>query len=426
VIEPIIILPQYYAERIIRCRKDYGLLYTRADDKDHVFLVDGFAKGQHDGQHKGGSRAAEMHYAAHAQMETRAVWYRAEPELHLHGMDGRRRSGALPLDTFKSGLHGSWIGLTRGGLQLCVTYAQVDDDLHDWRAWILSEDQGRAQVTDIQVVDEEIDLFAPLQEHWPLDELAGAHAVVVGAGSIGSHANDALVSYGIRRLSLVDPDRLLKRNFARHRTHTSQIGRFKVHAERDRLLHRDAALTVDPLPLDVIYDADVMRPLFAEADVVIVTSDGIDSRRTANHIACRAGTSAIFACVLANGAYGEILRITPAVGCLLCARAELRERGGIAPESTLDRGYGAGTRHLPMTAVTGDLGLVGQLAAKAAVATCLEPKGFRDQRLPGDHAVIGLRPLPGKPAPFNLEEAGKVSWTTLPPPRLDCPTCGSS
>jgi hypothetical protein len=66
VIEPIIILPQYYAERIIRCSKDYGLLYTRVDDKDHVFLVDGFTKGQHDGQHKGGSRGAERHYAAHA------------------------------------------------------------------------------------------------------------------------------------------------------------------------------------------------------------------------------------------------------------------------------------------------------------------------------------------------------------------------
>jgi hypothetical protein len=169
-----------------------------------------------------------------------------------------------------------------------------------------------------------------------------------------------------------------------------------------------------------------MRPLFAEADIVIVTSDGIDSRRTANHIARRAGTPAIFACVLANGAYGEIVRITPCVGCLLCARAELRERGGIAPEATLDRGYGTGTRHLPMTAVTGDLGLVGQLAAKTAVATLLEPKGFRDQRLPGDHAVIGLRPLPGKPPPFNLEEAGAVAWAPVPPARPRCPTCGSS
>lgn len=421
--EPIIILPQYYADRIVRCRNDHGLLYTRTDDKDNVFLVDGFTMGQRDGQHKGGSRAAETHYAAHAAIATRAVWYRAEPELHLYGYDGSRRSGAMPLDTFKSGLHGSWIGLTRGSLSLCVTYAAIDDDMHDWRAWILSEDLERAQLTDIQVIDEQIDLLAPLRNDWPLDDLATAHAVVIGAGSIGSHTNDALTSYGIRRLTLVDPDRLLKHNLARHRAHSSQIGRFKVGAERDRLLHRDAGLIVDALPLDVIYDADVMRPLFADADIVIVTSDGIDSRRTANHIARRAGTPAVFACVLANGAYGEILRITPAVGCLLCARAELRQRGGIAPETTLDRGYGTGTRHLPMTAVTGDLALVGHLAAKVAVATLLDPKGFRDQRLPGDHAVIGLRPLPGKPPPFNIEETGAIAWAPLPGARQDCPTC---
>jgi len=425
-IEPIIILPQYYAERIISCRRDHGLLYTHADQREQVVLVDGFTKGQDGGHFKRGSRAADMHFAASAPLKTGAAWYRADPALHAVGVDGRRRSGALSLDTFKAGLYGSWIGLTRGGQQLCVTYAQAGEDLHDWRAWILSEDQQFAQVTDLHLVQEEIDILAPLGEHWPLHELARSHVVVVGAGSIGSHANDALVSFGIRHLTLVDPDRLLTHNLARHRAHQSQLGRFKVHAEQERLVHRDAALSIDPLPLDVIYDADVMRPLFAGADIVVVTADGIDARRTANHIARRARTPAVFACVLGNGAYGEVLRVRPTTGCLLCARAELRARGGIAPEATLDKGYGTGTRHLPMTAVAGDLGLVGQLAAKAAVATLLEPRGFRDQRLAGDHAVIGLRPLPGKPAPFDHEEAGVVAWGQLPPSRPDCPTCGRS
>jgi molybdopterin-synthase adenylyltransferase len=426
VIEPIIILPRYYADRMVGCRQDHGLVYTRADERDQVFLVDGFTKGQNSGQHKGGSRAAERHYVAHAPMSTGAVWYRAEPELHLYGFEGSRRSGALPLDDFEAGLHGSWIGLTLGGLQLCLTYAQIDTDTHDWRAWVLSQDLARAQLADIQVVEEEDELLAPLRDHWALDELAPARVVVIGAGSIASHANDTLTSYGLRRLTLVDPDRLLGHNFARHRAHTSQIGRHKVFAERDRLLARDPQLTIKALPLDVIYDADVMRPLFAAADVVVVTADGIDARRTANHLARRAGTPAVFACVLANGAYGEVLRITPDVGCLLCTRDDLRRRGGIAPETTLDRGYGTGTRHLPMTAVTGDLALVGQLAAKAAVATLLAPAGHRDQRLAGDHALIALRPLPGKPAPFNIEEAGAVRWASAPPARPDCPTCGAT
>jgi hypothetical protein len=77
-----------------------------------------------------------------------------------------------------------------------------------------------------------------------------------------------------------------------------------------------------------------------------------------------------------------------------------------------------------MTAVGGDLGLVGELAAKVSVATMLEPLGFREQRLPGDQMTIALQPKPGMAAPFDLECAGEVRWRELPEPRPDCPTCG--
>jgi hypothetical protein len=134
----------------------------------------------------------------------------------------------------------------------------------------------------------------------------------------------------------------------------------------------------------------------------------------------------VFACVLADGAFGEILRIRPPrVGCLLCARAELMAQGAMNPEPLLDRGYGTGTRHLPMTAVGGDLGLVGELAAKVTIATLLEALGHREQHLPGDQAVLALRPKPGMAAPFDMEFAGEARWRALPAPRPDCPTCGS-
>jgi hypothetical protein len=170
-----------------------------------------------------------------------------------------------------------------------------------------------------------------------------------------------------------------------------------------------------------------MRPLFSRTDLVCVATDGIDPRRTANHLARQAGTPTVFACVLEDGAFGEVLRVpSPRVGCLLCARAELEAVAGIAPERTLDRGYGTGTRHLPMTAVGGDLGLVGQMAAKVAVATLLERQGYADQTLPGDHAVMTLKAIPGMAPPFDRTHAGEVSWRHLPAPRPDCPTCSPS
>ncbi len=101
----------------------------------------------------------------------------------------------------------------------------------------------------------------------------------------------------------------------------------------------------------------------------------------------------------------------------------MREEEKIDPEPALDRGYGTGTRHLPMTAVPTDLSLVGDLAAKVTLATLLEPLGIRDQRLEGDHAILGLRPKPDRKAPFDIEKSGEIRWHTVPPRRDDCLSC---
>lgn len=420
----LIVLPSYYADRIVDCGRPSGLIHVKQDRREALFVVDGYTKGLREGGVRGGSDWVRDHYLAHASTDPRGVWYRADPLLHGLGIEGRMKLASLPLDHFKSAVEG-WIGLNHDAPALAITYARLNDGELNWQAWTLSEPGDRAQLVQIAVVHEELPLLAPLVGHWPLEELAEAHVVVIGAGSIGSAAADALAAYGVRRLTIVDPDRLLPHNFARHRANPRQLGRHKVNAERDRLLARDRHLTVDALALDVIYDADVMRPLFEQANAVLVTADGVNARRAANHIARRVGTPAIFACVLENGAYGEIIRTRPQQACLLCARAELLDQNGIAPETTLDRGYGTGTRHLPMTAVGGDLGLVGQFAAKLTVATILEPRGHRDQRLPGDQVVIPLRPRPGLASPFDLDTMLDVRWRTLPDPRPDCLTCGA-
>jgi molybdopterin/thiamine biosynthesis adenylyltransferase len=421
----LVVLPSYYADRIVDCGRPSGLIHVKQDRREALFVVDGYSKGHREGGVRGGSDWVREHYLAHASTDPRGVWYRADPLLHGLGVQGRRKSASLPLEDFKSAVD-EWIGLNRDAPALAITYARLDDGELNWQAWILSEPRDSAQLAQVAVVHEELPLLAPLVGHWPLEELAEAHVVVIGAGSIGSVANDALSAYGVGHLTIVDPDRLLPHNFARHRAHPSELGRHKANAERNRLHARDRDLTVDALALDIIYDADVMRPLFERANAILVAADGIDARRAANHIARRAGTPAIFACVLENGAYGEIIRTRPQQACLLCARAALIDQDGIAPESTLDRGYGTGTRHLPMTAVGGDLGVVGQLAAKMTVATILEPLGHRDQKLPGDQVVIPLRPRPGLASPFDLDTALDMRWRAHSDPRPDCLTCGAS
>jgi molybdopterin/thiamine biosynthesis adenylyltransferase len=179
----------------------------------------------------------------------------------------------------------------------------------------------------VEVIDESARLLDPLAFGWPLPDLKSFHVTLVGAGSIGSSAVESLASYGIRRFALVDPDRLHQHNFARHRVHPRELGRHKVNALADRMLDRDPDLKIERLPLDVIDDADVMRPLFGRSEIVLVCTDCVASRRVANHLARRANIPAVFACVLEDGAIGEVLRTRPwKTECLLCFRERLRER----------------------------------------------------------------------------------------------------
>lgn len=255
--------------------------------------------------------------------------------------------------------------------------------------------------------------------------LAAMTVMVVGVGSIGGAVVHALASYGVGRLLLVDPDRLRWHNLVRHVCGAEHVGRLKASALREdlRLLRPDTVTEVHPL--DVVEDADRVRPLLQRTDLVVCAADGIDPRRVVSHLARRAGTDAILACVLEDGGIGEVLRLRSwrDRACLVCQRQALRAAGGIDPEPRLDAGYGTGTRHRPMTAVGADLHLVGQLAAKTAVATLLEGGGHPDQRLPADHALLALRPQPGWAAPFDLQGAGELRWLPATAPLAGCPSC---
>jgi hypothetical protein len=206
--------------------------------------------------------------------------------------------------------------------------------------------------------------------------------MIVGVGSIGGATAHALAAYGIGRLILVDHDRLRWRNLVRHVSSPAQVGRLKVSAIREDLRRLRPETEVVACPLDVVVDADQVRPMLSGTDLVVGATDGVAPRRVISHLARRAHLDAILACVLEDGGLGELLRLRPWAdrGCLVCQRHALQQSSGIDPEPAIDAGYGTGTRHRPMTAVGGDLQLIGHLAAKAAIATVLERHGSADQK----------------------------------------------
>lgn len=311
---------------------------------------------------------------------------------------------------------------------LLVTH--VPDMPEDWiragatefSAWLTTRDF----VTPMPVAVEPETGLAQLDGHWPVDEVLDFKVAVVGVGSIGGVVADALARYGVGELHLIDPDRFLWHNMIRHVLGPESVGIMKVDAMKQRLNARWPDTDVHPYTYDVVDQAHLMRSLFSNVDIIVCAADGVAPRRVVSHLARRAGKPAVLACVLDDGAVGEIVRLQPAPrhGCLMCLRAHLAAGGGIDVEAAQELDYGTGFVHRPMTAVAADLHLVGQLAAKAVVATLLEARhGDHTQRLPGDCATIGLRPPGDMAAPFDLDRALQTKWADLPAPRADCPTC---
>lgn len=289
--------------------------------------------------------------------------------------------------------------------------------------WFVSRDGAAPFPTS---VEPEQHGLLQLGGRWPLEQTASLSVAVVGCGSIGSAAAKALAAFGVGSLHLIDPDRLLWHNLIRHQLGPDSVGRHKVDALAESIRDEWGVQGVVPHRSDVVHNASAFRAVASGVDLVLCAADGIAPRRVVSHVSRRLGIPAILACVLDNGAVGEIIRLrpTPRFGCLLCLRAKLAADGAMDVEADQELAYGTGEIHKPMTALPADLEYMGILAAKAAVATLLESKyGDSSQVLPGEHAIVGLRPLGDLAAPFNVGNAAEIRWLGIAAPREGCPTC---
>jgi molybdopterin/thiamine biosynthesis adenylyltransferase len=353
--------------------------------------------------------------------ESSGLWYRARPELHECHAWLMRTGHAMPSDQLRDLIIDGWREPSADGATPVITH--VPGAKQEWAAWSVSRDcASPARITILRPPS--TDPLAGLDPSWPMHTMADASVTLIGAGSIGSAAAQALAMYGTGTITLVDDDRLLWHNLSRHQASRADIGRYKVDALAQAIASRWPGTTIEPLRMNVIDDADRMRPLFDYSQVILCAADGVSPRRVVSHLARLAGKTAILACVLLDGAVGEVLRLRPwpGHGCLLCQRQQLIAQGSIDPEPALDLGYGTGERHRPMTAVGSDLVMVGQLAAKLTVATILEADGHYDQVISGEYAVIGLRRDVGAAAPFDIE-TGQTHWLPAAPQQEGCPTC---
>jgi molybdopterin/thiamine biosynthesis adenylyltransferase len=116
--------------------------------------------------------------------------------------------------------------------------------------------------------------------------LLAAHALVIGAGGLGSPAALYLASAGVGRITLADGDTVDLTNLQRQVLHaTASIGRPKAASGRDALLRLNPEVEV--AALESRLDGARLDALVAGATVVLDCSDNFATRHAVNRACVR-------------------------------------------------------------------------------------------------------------------------------------------
>jgi molybdopterin/thiamine biosynthesis adenylyltransferase len=410
----------------IRHATSWGHMTLRMSRSDSTGIVRALSDGN------GPMRQVEIpagHFLQAGDDVANSVWYRVSADVNLHWLFALVKYSKVDLDAFASMIP-TGFRQPGGAAYYAITYVpraaieecaeNQDVEAPEFAIWYVSSEGAVPLDIDVQTERTGIAVLTP---HWPVEYVRHGRVLLVGAGSIGGAAAQAMATAGIGMLHLLDPGRLRWHNLPRHVCGPRHVGKLKVEALRADLEATRTDTRIVTHEYNVIRHTDAVRDLLTEIDVIVCTADGVLPRRVVSHLARRVGIPAVLACVLADGAYGDLMRLWPWPdhGCYQCRLDTLTETGGLVPAHEPGSGYLA--QYHAMTAVGTDLHLVGQLAGKMAIATYLQRKGQHDQWFAGEHAVLALRPEPGWSAPYDLTQAGQIEWHSATPPRPGCPTC---
>ena len=112
-------------------------------------------------------------------------------------------------------------------------------------------------------------------------KLLNSHALILGAGGLGSPVALYLASAGVGRLTLIDDDTVDLTNLQRQIMHTeASVGQPKVDSARQAIAARNAGVQVHTVARRA--DAALLDDLVAGADVVLDCGDNYASRHALN------------------------------------------------------------------------------------------------------------------------------------------------
>jgi molybdopterin/thiamine biosynthesis adenylyltransferase len=150
------------------------------------------------------------------------------------------------------------------------------------------------------------------------ERLLAAHALVIGAGGLGSPAAMYLASAGVGRITLVDDDQVDLTNLQRQIMHTTErVGQRKVDSGRQALQQINPGIAVVGLAERV--EGERLQALVAGADVVLDCSDNFATRHAVNRACVAAAVPLVSgAAIRFDGQISVFDSRQPASPCYAC------------------------------------------------------------------------------------------------------------
>ena len=223
--------------------------------------------------------------------------------------------------------------------------------------------------------------------------LLAGHALVIGAGGLGSPAAMYLASAGIGRITLVDNDTVDLTNLQRQIMHTTdRVGQAKVESGREALRQINPDTEVAALAERV--EGERLQQLAAQADVVLDCSDNFATRHAVNRACVAAGVPLVSGAAIRFDGQVSVFdtrsELSPCYACLFPPDREFEE-----------------VQCSTMGVFSPLVGIIGTMQAAEALKLV---------------AGIG-RSLAGR---LLILEAREMEWTSIAVARdRNCPVCGS-
>ncbi|WP_186023571.1 HesA/MoeB/ThiF family protein [Burkholderia gladioli] len=219
-----------------------------------------------------------------------------------------------------------------------------------------------------------------------------AHALVIGAGGLGSPAAMYLASSGIGAITLVDADTVDLTNLQRQILHvTESVGRSKVESGRDALARLNPEVVVHAVAERA--DAAWLDAAVQRADVVLDCSDNFATRHAINRACATHGVPLVSGAALRfDGQISSFDFRDPASPCYAC----------VFPEDQPFEEVACST----MGVFAPTVGIIGAMQAAEALRVV---GGFGE-------------PLVGR---LMMLDSLRMEWNTMRIARqADCPVCG--